>query len=164
MRIRTREAEVADAEAMIHVHYRAVRAIPREFYSAECLASWSPRPDQNRYDWIRNAIRSEDRVVRVAQAGDALCGFAICTPVSGFINAIYTDPQHALRGVGRVLLRDVEDAHRLAGALVATVLASHNAMGFYEVAGYRFEASVVQELADGSALGCSRMVKVLSSV
>jgi len=162
--IRTRKAEVGDAEAMVHVHYRAVQVIPSEFYAAECLASWSPPPDEARYDWMRNMIRSEHRVVRVAQAGDVVCGFAICTPASGFINANYTDPQQALRGVGRALLRDVEDAHRLAGVLGATVLASHNARGFYEAAGYRFEASVTQALADGSALDCSRMVKVLSNV
>jgi GNAT superfamily N-acetyltransferase len=160
--LQIQQADLADAEALVRIHFRSVHSISREFYPADRLASWSPPPDEARFEWMRNAVRAKDRQLLVAKVSEALCGFAIATPASGTIHALYVDPSHARQGVGRSLLHATERELLSAGADEATLCASHNAREFYATAGYRFIAPATQQLSDGTELECSQMSKALA--
>jgi len=80
------------------------------------------------------------------------------------IRAMYTDPGHVRRGVGRVVLAHCEDAARLAGFGRVEMMATLAGEPLYRNCGYRrLEDEVAVKVANGVAVPLVRMGKVLDS-
>lgn len=158
-----RPAQAGDAERLIHIHFAAVHGIAEQFYPSAVLTAWSPTPSASRYEWMRMVIDSATNNVLVAEMEQIIGGFAIYVPSSGFIQALYVDPQFTGRGLGKALLVVIENQLAQAGVSAARLNASHNAAKFYRRAGFQVLAPTTQTLSDGTPLECVAMQKLLES-
>ena len=160
-----RHAATEDAERLVWLHYDAVHAMAREDYPQGILDSWSPRPDERRYAWMRTQIESDNSQILVAESVDgATGGFCMFSPSEGFVHAIYVAPGLARKGIGRELLSRAESVIAENGVAQAKLNASKNALPFYESEGYEVIERSTQGLADGSEMECFKMHKVLSTL
>ncbi len=157
-----RRARAEDAEDLVQLHYDAVHSGAKDDYLPSVLDSWSPKPDQDRYSWMRQQIdRGNNHVLAMEAANGALVGFCIFSTSKGFIQAIYVAPDRFGEGLGRRLLRSAEGSIREAGTREVRLNASSNALGFYRSEGYILLGSTTQSLADGSEMDCHAMCKTL---
>lgn len=161
-RILHRPATAGDAAAMVNVHYAAVQAVDRRYYSDEVISAWSPPPDASRRDWLADLICQASTLCTVAVADDgAIAGFCIAIPGQTLLKALYVHPGFAGQGIGQGLLREME-SRCLAMQLESLELnASHNAEAFYRRCGYETRGPVEQPLTDKVAMPATRMVKQL---
>lgn len=159
-----RVAKVEDAAPLVWLHYEAVHSINPKFYRQHTLDSWSPAPDQGRFQWMRNTIEATDITVAVAQTRGPVGGFVIYSGNEAFIRALYVAPACQGSGLGRALLSFAEAQLRSSGRSAAAVNASLNAVGFYERAGYIPGKSSTQTLSDGTVLNCISMSKPLAPI
>lgn len=157
-----RTASADDAEAMVAVHFAAVRGIAPGVYAPTVLLAWSPAPNAARHAWMREQVTGGRFLALVAERDGRVGGFALCRADEGFLQALYVDPRQAGHGVGRSLLAACEAAMRSQGHVSARVLASLNAEAFYRAAGYRTVGPASQPLADGTLLACIEMRKPLA--
>jgi GNAT superfamily N-acetyltransferase len=81
----------------------------------------------------------EKGLVRVAQDGDVVVGFAVLlAPVDGAceLDAIFVEPHRMGAGIGRLLIDDAVARARHWGALRIEVVANPDAVSFYERVGF----------------------------
>jgi GNAT superfamily N-acetyltransferase len=78
------------------------------------------------------------------------------------IRAMYTDPDFARRGVGRLVLQLCEDAARRAGFRSATMMATMAGVPLYRACGYAEAEEPITANIDGVAVPLVRMEKRLS--
>ena len=79
------------------------------------------------------------------------------------IRAMYTHPDHARRGIGRLILAVCEDAARAAGFARAELMATLAGEPLYRACGYLEIERVDAPPVDGVAVPLIRMGKVLSA-
>jgi hypothetical protein len=60
--VNIRPAIVADAIAIIDLHFAAVHQSASSFYPPEVLNSWSTQPDETRYDHIWRALENGEEL------------------------------------------------------------------------------------------------------
>jgi GNAT superfamily N-acetyltransferase len=77
------------------------------------------------------------------------------------IRAMYTDPDFARQGVGRLVMRLCEDAAMAAGFRRATMMATMAGVPLYEACGYAQVEPVLSAPVDGIRVPLVRMEKAL---
>jgi GNAT superfamily N-acetyltransferase len=77
------------------------------------------------------------------------------------IRAMYTDPDFARRGVGRLVLQLCEEAAAAAGFHRATMMATMSGVPLYEACGYAPVEAVQESVVDGVTVPLVRMEKPL---
>jgi len=77
------------------------------------------------------------------------------------VRAMYTDPDFARQGVGRMVIRLCEDAARSAGFKRATMMATMAGVPLYEACGYMQVEPVLSAPVDGIRVPLVRMEKAL---
>ena len=77
------------------------------------------------------------------------------------VRAMYTDPDFARQGVGRMVIRLCEDAARSAGFKRATMMATMAGVPLYEACGYVQVEPVLSAPVDGIRVPLVRMEKAL---
>jgi len=75
------------------------------------------------------------------------------------IRAMFVDPQHARRGLGRLILEASEEAARRAGFQTFELMATLPGVPLYRACGYEDVEPTVLELPDGMRLGAVLMRK-----
>lgn len=78
------------------------------------------------------------------------------------VRSVYVAPDHAGRGLGRRLLRQVEGEARASGFTSAELHATLNAVPMYTRCGWRVVESTELELADGWTVGGAAMWRMLT--
>jgi GNAT superfamily N-acetyltransferase len=78
------------------------------------------------------------------------------------IRAMYTEPEFARRGVGRLVIRLCEDAAMSAGFRKATMMATMAGVPFYQACGYTEAEAVVRVSVDSVEVPLVRMEKRLT--
>lgn len=139
------------------MHTRAIRHGAATHYAADDLAAWSSRMTPASY-----AEPLLTRTLLVAERPDGtVIGFGQLDTGEGVIEAVYVDPDHARRGVGRAIVSELERAARIAGVATLVLDASLNALPFYEALGYRRECETQHALGHGRSIACVVMSKRL---
>ena len=110
-------------------------AMSRRLVEAGLDPSWT-------VDRIERHIRHEDSVVVTARARNQLAGFAIMQygDTTAHLNLLAVEPLFRRRGVGRRLVRWLEESAVVAGTFTVSLeLRADNAVAerFYEALGYR---------------------------
>lgn len=83
----------------------------------------------------------------------------VCDPAK--VRAMYTDPDFARRGVGRLILQLCEGAAREAGFRRVELMGTAAGIPLYESCGYRAAAKLEQFPVDGTRVPLLRMEKAL---
>lgn len=155
MKIRT--ATNADKEHISQVHVASIKNLCNTHYSREQLGSWTSALTPSAYD---HALR--EKVFLVAEdPGKGLLGLGMLDIENAQISAIYIHPDAAGRGIGTLLLRELESIAHESTIDELTVHATLNAQGFYTRLGYVERFMTTHTLPDGSKLECIQMTKEL---
>lgn len=155
MQVHVRTATVDDRDRLASVHAEAVRGVPPGAYDRRQLAAWDHDRDPRDYP-----VGDPDRPVLVAERDGTVVGFGVATHEASELAALYVHPDHAGQGVGSALLAGLEGRLAARGAGSVRVVASLNAAGFYEGAGYRRVGGTTVEY-EGVELPCTVLEKEL---
>ncbi|BBN65030.1 MULTISPECIES: GNAT family N-acetyltransferase [Pseudomonas] len=138
MNIEVRPARIADADAISRVVLAALRISNARDYPASVIErvqlSFSPAA-------IEQLI--QQRLVFVASEGNVVVGTASLE--GEVVRSVFVDPDRHRRGVGRLLMAELERVARKAGAVRMVVPSSLTAQGFYWALGF----NVVREHLEG---------------
>jgi GNAT superfamily N-acetyltransferase len=139
------------------VHVRAIREVCLHSYSADQIASGAGLLSSDNYVAV---VREQFPVVAEDEGG--IAGFGQLNQDIGGVEAVYVLPGRQGEGIGRALLRSLEDAARVVGLKRLHLSATLNAAPFYERAGYVEEGPAVHRLPTGVELQCLRMSRELA--
>lgn len=160
-----RDATPEDVSDIVAVHADAVEARGPMAYDSEQVAAWSARDDvigPPLSDPDRHVVVHESRGDPSDGSTDRVVAFGDLDLATGEICGVYVHPTHARRGVGSAILDHLERRARDADHDETYLLASKNAIGFYEQRGYERQDVVTHELAGGVDIDCIRMSKPLT--
>jgi N-acetylglutamate synthase-like GNAT family acetyltransferase len=153
-----RRATQEDREAVWRVHGGAIRETCASHYSPEVIEIWAGRLRPEKYaeaiDRYEFFVAEEDGVV---------VGFGELGQEAGAIQGLYVSPSVKGRGVGRELLRTLEERARAYGLKSLRLTSSLNAVAFYERAGFRAVEELTETIGPGVERASVRMFKELVS-
>lgn len=183
-----RPARVEDAEAMLAISEASIREFGADHYSPRQVDSWARAPEGA--EPYEVSIRDDTRLVVIAErenranrdapreraatnrAGSGrwgrsasraggVVGWGRLDKNDGEVSAMYVHPDHARQGVGSALLEHLLRVAREEGLQRVHLMASLNAVVFYERAGFEAMGETVQETSGGVAIECVEMEKEL---
>ncbi|WP_436923344.1 GNAT family N-acetyltransferase [Halosimplex amylolyticum] len=166
---RVRPARAADTEPIRETHVAAIEAFGPEAYDERAVAAWADRGD----DHSLEGLHDPDTYWVVAEReNESESGPGGNPPVAGFgrldaagaegeVVAVYVHPDYARSGVGSAVLSNLEGYARGTGLTELALIASLNAVGFYERLGYERTRAVTHETSHGVELDCVEMRKRL---
>ena len=152
--LEVRRAVPADCDGILVAHTEAIRELCKAEYSQSQLAAWSERLTPAGY-----LPAMERNVFLVAEVEGRIAGFAEFAPSRGEIVAIYIHPQHARRGVGTRLFRELEQLASDNGISSLYLSSSLSAVRFYERFGFVAGAPSSHPLGNGTEIPCIPMVR-----
>lgn len=150
-----RRATQADKEAIRRVHFRAIAETCAGYYTPEVILLWAGRLRPEKY---AEAIEANEFFV--AEEGGEVVGFAELNPAAAEVQGLYVSPAAGRRGVGRALLRTLEERARAFGLESLGLTSSLNAVAFYERAGFESLERLTDTLGPGVERASVRMSKV----
>jgi len=153
-----RRARQGDKEAIWRVHGGAIRGTCAGHYSREVIEIWAGRLRPEKY-----AEAIDKYEFFVAEADGVIVGFGELGPEGGAIQGLYVSPDVKGRGVGRELLRTLEERARAYGLKSLRLTSSLNAVPFYERAGFRAVGELTETIGPGVERASVRMFKELVS-
>lgn len=152
--LKIRSAQPEDCYSIAGVHAAAVKGINTTLYTPEEIQAWAvPRKPES----YAEAIRTKEFVV--AEDGDAIVGFGVLNQETAEVEAVYVTPEAGRRGIGREVLRKLEEQASSLGLKVLRLNASLNAVPFYENVGYVAQERSTYRLLTGVEIACIPMVK-----
>jgi putative acetyltransferase len=137
-----RDATTTDAEAVRRVHRASIEELAPAEYDRDQVEAWARGSESADY---AGTIESETVHFVVAEEDERVVGFGSLSfespseyeaAVDGEITGIYVHPDTARDGVGTTLLRVLEEVARNRGMTSVGLVASLNAVPFYEHHGY----------------------------
>jgi GNAT superfamily N-acetyltransferase len=156
-RFAVRDAVPDDAPALWAIHVRAIRHLAAPHYPQDVLAAWTARSSPASFAEPIVA----NRVVVALDETSQPCGYGELAIDEGVIRAVYVDPDYARRGVGRAVVRALEQRAGAAEIATLSLDATRNAVPFYRALGYRSAGTVHHPLPPGLVLECEVMEKSL---
>lgn len=150
--IRIRQATAKDGPGILASHVAAITELCAGDYSETQLLAWSCRLTPEGY---LPAITSN--VFLVAESKGEVIGFAEFAPSRSEVVAVYVHPQHSRRGVGSMLLREIEHQASAVGICELYLSSSLTAVPFYERFGFVATEPTVHRLGDGTEIPCVPM-------
>ena len=160
--VHMRPATVADAIAIIDLHFAAVHQTAGSFYPPEVLDNWSSQPDDTRYEQIRRAVAKGEELFVIAEDASGIIGFGSIVPTLQELRAVYVHPKAGHRGIGSQILAHLEQLALDQGAVQLQMDASINAEAFYSRAGYDVVERGIHRLRSGHEMACVKMKKRLT--
>ena len=148
-----------DAPAVLALKRDAIRAINDASYSDAELRAWAPGGPQ--LETFASAIVAEQFHVLIAEIGETIVGYGVLNAADQRIEALFVDPDWNRSGVGTTLVRQLEVSATLSGSETVAVIASRNAVEFYESLGYDRDESRIRSMTDQD-LTFVRMVRTLT--
>lgn len=158
--VTVRPATPEDAPTILDAHVASIRAFGPRTYDDRQVAAWATKDGPEQYP-----IEDDDQYLVVAEVAghggtaDELAGFGAVDLDDGEVWAVYVHPDHARAGVGSALLADLEETAREDGFESLTLVASLNAVGFYERHGWKGIEEVTIENTGGVEMDCLVMRK-----
>lgn len=122
-----------DRDALPALHTATVEAFGPDGYDMEQVRAWAKAGERSPDDYD---VDTAGEHFTVAVQEKEVAGFGHLVTTAGEVHAVYVHPDHAGRGVGSVLLAELEGYARGQGFSELRLQSSLNAMGFYERAGY----------------------------
>jgi putative acetyltransferase len=154
--IAIRRATDADRVAIARVHEASIRGLGRTHYSPEQVESWAAHIVPENY-----AFGIAEHQMFVAVDDDEVIGFGHYHDQE--IHAVYVHPEYSWRGIGRMLMNEMERIARAAAVPRLHLNASLNAVPFYLSCGFVKVGEGSYRSRGGVEMTCAYMEKVLRS-
>jgi len=149
-----------DARAFLEVHHAAVRGIAVKDYPAEIIEDWAPIPVTEK--GVERFLTNPDGEVRlVAEIDRAMVGIGCVVVANCESRGCYVALQAARKGVGSVLVREIERIARENGLAYLRMDSSVTAEPFYLHHGYSVRQRSEHTLKTGRKMACIKMEKLL---
>ena len=157
-----RSGTEADRHAIHEIHVAAIRGLSSSHYGDHQIEVWASIPVPTRYDF------EDDREpLFVAERDDSPVGFAQVDLDREQFEKLYVRPDHARRGVASLLVERVEAVASRESVRSLTLVASLNAVPFYERVGYEGVEAITKTLRTSAGesveFPCVRMQKRLGA-
>lgn len=143
-----RQGRPDDDVALVTVKGDAIEAGADDRYTAAEVAAWSP--DVETIAGYGQALESDRYLVLVAELDGEVVGYGVVNVEGGTLPALYVDPDHRDAGIGSTLLGHIETSAAFSGVATLELLASQNAVGFYESLGYERGEEIERVVHDES--------------
>ena len=153
-----RRARQEDKEAIWRVHLDAIRGLCVSHYGEEVIEAWTARTKPEKYE---ESISHS--LFLVAEEDAKVVGFGVLNREAAEIGGLYVSSDAAGHGIGRRLLRMLEEEAGQAGLKRLELYASLNAVRFYRRAGYVPRESLSHKIGPGVERACVRMDKQFPS-
>lgn len=157
--MRIRRAWLSDREGIYRVHVTAVRVTCASHYTSQEIEGWVGTKASDTY---APPFERCDIFVAV-DADDNVLGFSQINPQMFEVEAVYVDPDHVRRGIGRALLAEVEGVAVAGGLRTLRLAASLNAAPFYRACGFVGDTEADYRLSSGTVVRCIPMTKRFES-
>ncbi len=151
-----REAGDGDRRAIATLHEASIQAFGPEAYTGEQVEAWASGKDPEGYP-----IGEEGSYLVVAEREDGVAGFGHLVVPDREVTAVYVDPDHARRGVGTAILEELASEADDRELDELSLVASRNAVGFYERRGWERVENLTHETTGGIELECVAMERSL---
>ena len=145
-------------DSMCQIHIAAILAISNDYYSDKVKESWALglRP----IGYAKGYSQGEHfRVLK--NDDDDVLGFS--STHANEVVALYVNPKHQGKGIGRALLQDAEETIRSNGASIGNLKASLNAETFYASHGWQTHSQDEWKSRGGLMLPVVKMIKSFDS-
>ena len=129
--IELKPAFIDDIPRLWALRTRAVRVSCASHYSPVQIDIWSASTAPESY---LRLIASQGALI--AEEGGQLLGYAILDLQTGEVDAIFVDPDHAGKGIGKQLLQGLEALALRHAFRRLHLFASLNAVAFYQTGGF----------------------------
>lgn len=153
-------AEAQDARAIVRTHRRSIQKLGRAYYDDETIEAWRETCSEERTR--SNTIENHHEKTFVAEEEGEVIGFGVLNLENCEVGAVYIDPEMARGGAGTKLLEQLEQEAIQEGLTRLSVVASMNAVDFYQGNGYQIRSDGTHELSNGTEMDCKYMYKELS--
>ncbi|WP_144378052.1 GNAT family N-acetyltransferase [Mesorhizobium amorphae] len=160
MSVVVRPVRPEDARGALEVHHAAVRITAASDYPAEVVENWAQMPITEKAVAGFNA-NPEGELRFVADLHGKIVGFAAIVARKDELRACYVAPSVARQGVGRALVKQIEQAARERGLKELHLHSSVTAHAFYTAMGYETLGSGEHVLGSGLGMRCVFMRKTL---
>lgn len=174
---RVRPATLGDARAVRDLHVASIHRFGPEAYNDAEVEAWASTDDSDDSGY---PIGEDDHYLVVAERaarrasegtsgeqgdpqarGREVAGFGHLAIPDREVTAVYVHPDHANVGVGSALLAALEGFARGRDIAELWLVASLNAVNFYERVGYERVGETTHETTGGVELDCVEMRKYL---
>ena len=122
----------SDTPALLALFHDTIHAVNARDYAPDQLNAWAP-PTQDADAW---AVRLSTRDTLIAQGGLLIVGFCDLE-ADGHLDHLYCHADYQRRGVGTLLVEEIEKIAREKGITRLTTEASITARPFFEARGFR---------------------------
>ena len=154
-----RPATAADADAILRVHHDSVRILCAADYTPQQIAAWIGQEDDP--VWLVKRIAMPRSLIVVAELYGGVAGFA--ERWEDEVGAVYVHPLHTRRGVGSLMLTQLEQSALSEGFAILYVDASVTAEPFYLAEGFDIVSRGAHRFRDGTTIASVKMCKRLKS-
>jgi putative acetyltransferase len=151
-----RIATTGDIPAMWVLRTRAVRQTCASHYPPDIIDRWACAAPPVSYSPLVTAGGAV-----IVEENGAMLGFAVLDVEGGEVNAVFVEPAAGRRGIGRILIRALEDMAVAAGCGRLHLSASLNAVPFYAAFGFERAGEESQPHRSGILLDAVLMEKRL---
>ncbi len=165
MEISIRPARKGDGAAILTVHRRAIHEIACANYPKPVLDAWgAPIPEADLAQQGDDFDGAVDRrkVVLVAEINGSIVGFGEIIPAKCELLALYVSPDFKRHGVGKAILRELEQIAREMSVSYLEMDSSLTAEAFYLANGYSTMERGFHTLRNGETMACVKMRKDLA--
>ncbi|MDH6354945.1 putative acetyltransferase [Dysgonomonas sp. PH5-45] len=137
--IQIREYRASYMPLITSLIYKTVHAISNKFYSEEEKNAWMPEAFLEKEIPLKYTL--------VCFEGEELVGFVDFDEKNGFINYLYTSPEHQRKGIASMLYAKIEERMRMLGLYRISARASKAAVAFFEKKGLdiRWENEIMRQ-------------------
>jgi putative acetyltransferase len=135
--VQIRQAKTADCEAIYRVHVDAINGLPRGSQGSEGISEWLKTRKPSVY---ADEMQYETFVV-VEEHGDVVGWGALNLPKAEISN-VFVDPVHHRRGIGTMILAELEAVAQASGLTGVQLQATGTAIDFYLANGYRSDKPI----------------------
>lgn len=146
-----------DCFKIYDLHINSIKHYCSDFYSEEAITAWLELKSPEEY---KN--HSSNRVSIVAEKDDEIVGFGLINLNKKSIDSLYLKPYMAGKGIGKLLLKKLEEIAQQNQIEILKLASTLNAVEFYHKMGYQGEVKSIFKLSSGVNLDCVEMTKQLT--
>jgi putative acetyltransferase len=149
-----------EGRTFLEIQARAVRGLATHSYPQEVIDGWAARSTD---EHVHAFLANRDHEIRlIAEIDGQPIGLGALVLTTSELRACYVVPEAARRGVGSVLVREIERLARHHGLSALELEGSLNAEPFYAALGYAVVERHEIVLRSGARMAAVRMRKEIA--